>query len=114
LLSVTEESIVSIKNEIYHLIGSINFETVAVPIDCHFCGTHSVKHEILEVLECFSHLCFCHVYTIHDFDPCAYFVCRLCDRPPAAAVLNKKCILRTGTVSVINPLKVRGNSLQPQ
>ena len=81
---VTEECIVSIKNEIYHLIGSTNFETITVPINCHFFGCHSVKHEILEVLECVSHLCFCHVYTIHDFDPCAYFVCRLCNRPPAA------------------------------
>ena len=92
----------SIKNEIYHLIGSTNFETIAVPINCHFFGCHSVKHEILEVLECVSHLCFFHVYTIHDFGLRAHFVCRLSDRPPAAAVLNKKCILRTGTVCISN------------
>ena len=59
-MSVTEESIVSIKNEIYDLIGSTNFETVTVPINCHFCGTHSVKHERLEIGKCVSHLCFVH------------------------------------------------------
>ena len=81
---VTDESIMSIKNEIYHLIGSTNVETFAIPIDAHFCREHSVEHEFLKFLKCFGHLCFDHVYTIHDFDPCAYFVCRLCDRPPAA------------------------------
>ena len=60
MLSVTEESIVSIKNEIYHLIGCINFETVTVPINCHFLRCHSIEHEILEFLECVSHLCFVH------------------------------------------------------
>ena len=60
MLSVTEESIVSIKNEIYHLISCINFETVTVPINCHFCGTHSVKHERLKIGKCVSHLCFVH------------------------------------------------------
>ena len=41
-----------------------------------------------------------HETTIHDFDPCAYFVCRLCDRPPAAAILNNKCILRMTNLRV--------------
>ena len=50
----------SIKNEIYYLISCINFETVTVPINCHFCGTHSVKHEGLEIGKCVSHLCFVH------------------------------------------------------
>ena len=78
--------------EIYHLIGSTNFETFTVPINCHFCGTHSVKHEILKFSESIGFDCHCagifecdffHVSTIHDFDPCAYFVCRLSDCPPA-------------------------------
>ena len=120
---VTEECIVSIKNEIYHLIGSINFETVAVPINCHFFRCHSVKHEILKFSESIGFDCHCagifecdffHVSTIHDFDPCAYFVCRLCDRPPAAAVLNKKCILRTGTVYINLLANVGSILLLPQ
>jgi hypothetical protein len=35
---------------------------------------HSIEHEILEFLECVSHLCFIHVYTLHDLGCRAYFV----------------------------------------
>ena len=51
MLSVTEESKVCIKDEIYDFISCTNVETVAVPINCRFCGTHSVKHKILKFSE---------------------------------------------------------------
>ena len=35
MLSVTEERIVSIKNEIDDIIIGVNIETIAEPIDCH-------------------------------------------------------------------------------
>ena len=44
--SVTEESIVSIKDEIDHFVSCINSETIAEPIDCHIVGAHSVEHEV--------------------------------------------------------------------
>ena len=59
--SVTEESIMSIKDKIYDLISCINIEAVTVPIDCHVIRTHSVKHVVLEFLKRVGHLCFCHV-----------------------------------------------------
>ena len=46
--SVTEESIMCIKDEIYDLISSTNIETIAEPIDCHIIGAHGIKHEILK------------------------------------------------------------------
>jgi hypothetical protein len=45
-------------------------------------------------------------YKIVDFGCRAKNVCHLVDRTPAAAILNKKCLLRTGTVSVRNSLTV--------
>ena len=50
-MSLTEESKVCINDEIYHVIGCINVETIAEPINCHFRRCHSVKHEILQVLQ---------------------------------------------------------------
>ena len=49
--SVTEESIVSVKNEVDYFICSRNIEAVTEPIDCHVIRTHSVKHEILKISE---------------------------------------------------------------
>ncbi|BCU99256.1 MAG: hypothetical protein CM15mV26_0980 [uncultured marine virus] len=53
--------LVSIKNEIYHLpsvaLTSKRSQYQSTAISC---GSHSVEHEILEVLECVSHLCFVH------------------------------------------------------
>ena len=61
-VSLTEEGKVCINHEIYHLIGCTNVETIAEPIKCHLCGCHSVKHEVLQVLQglrrgekCFVH-----------------------------------------------------------
>ena len=61
-ISVTEESIVSIKNEVDDLIRCANIEPIAEPIDAHFSGHHGIEHEILQVLqglrvgeECFVH-----------------------------------------------------------
>jgi hypothetical protein len=45
-------------------------------------------------------------YKIHGIGaPCRFSV-HSADRTPAAAILNKKCLLRTGTVSVRNSLTV--------
>ena len=59
--SVTEESIVSVKNEVDYIICSRNIEAVTVPIDCHVIRTHSVKHVVLKFLKRVGHLCVCHV-----------------------------------------------------
>ena len=59
--SVTEESIVGIKNEVDYIICSRNIEAVTIPIDCHVIRTHSVKHVVLEFLKRVGHLCVCHV-----------------------------------------------------
>ena len=71
---VSEHALMGIQNEVDHLISGRHVETVAVPIDCHLSGCHGVKHEVLEVLKGLSHLCFVHVYTIHDLGCCAYIV----------------------------------------
>ena len=39
-------------------------------------------------------------YKIHGIGALCRFSVHSADRTPAAAVLNKKCLLRTGTVSV--------------
>ena len=49
--SVTEESIVGIKNEVDYFICSRNIEAITEPVNCHVIRTHSVKHEILKVSE---------------------------------------------------------------
>ena len=84
--SVTEESIVSVKNEVDYIICSRDIEAITEPIDCHLSRCHGVKHEVLQVLQGLGigKECFVHVYTIHDLGCCAYFVCHLSDRPPAA------------------------------
>ena len=66
----------SIKNEVDDIIIGVDIETIAEPIDCHLRRCHSVKHEPLKFGEVRvrKELCFVHVSTIHDFDPCAYFV----------------------------------------
>ena len=74
---VSEHALMGIQNEVDHLISGRHVETVAVPVHRHLSGCHGVKHEVLEVLEGLSHLCFVHVYTIHDLGCCAYFVCHL-------------------------------------
>ena len=74
---VSEHAEMGIHHEVDDLISGRHVETVAVPIDCHLSGCHGVKHEVLEVLEGLSHLCFVHLYTIHDLGCCAYFVCHL-------------------------------------
>ena len=51
LLLVCEHAEVSIKNEVHHLISSGHAEAVTEPIKCHVCRAHSVKHEILQVLQ---------------------------------------------------------------
>ena len=90
MLSVTEESIVSIKNEVDDIIIGVNIETVAEPIDCHLTGCHGVKHEPLKFREVGvgEESSFVHVSTIHGFGPCAHFVCHLSDCPRAAALSN--------------------------
>ena len=47
-MSVTVESVMCIKDEINDLISCINLETIAEPINTHFCREHCVKHEILQ------------------------------------------------------------------
>ena len=61
--SVTEESIVSVKNEVDYIICSRNIEAVTEPIDTHISRKHGVKHEILKVSECLrrSEKFVCHV-----------------------------------------------------
>ena len=49
--SVTEESIVSVKNEIDYIICSRNIEAVTEPIDTHISREHGIKHEILKISE---------------------------------------------------------------
>ena len=76
--SVTEESIVSVKNEIDYIICSRNIEAITVPIDCHVIRTHSVKHVVLEFLESVGHLCVCHVDIIGTgSDASGVLVCHL-------------------------------------
>ena len=60
--SVTEESIVGIKNEVDHFICSRNIEAVTEPIDTHISRKHGVKHEILKVGQVLSgeEVCFVH------------------------------------------------------
>ena len=60
MLSVTVKGKVCINDEINDLIGCINIEPIAIPIDTHFGRKHSIEHEILKFLECLSHLCFVH------------------------------------------------------
>ena len=50
--SVTEESIVGIKNEVDYIICSRNIEAVTEPINTHISREHGIKHEILKVSEC--------------------------------------------------------------
>ena len=50
--SVTEESIVSVKNEVDYIICSRNIEAVTEPINTHISREHGIKHEILKVSEC--------------------------------------------------------------
>ena len=50
-MSLTEESKVCIKDEIDDLIGCINVETIAEPINCHLRRCHGIEHEILQVLQ---------------------------------------------------------------
>ena len=49
--SVTEESIVGIKNEIDHIISGRTIETITEPINTHISREHGIKHEILKVLK---------------------------------------------------------------
>ena len=60
MLSVTVKGKVCINDEIYDLIGCINIEPIAIPIDTIISGKHCIEHEILKFLECLSHLCFVH------------------------------------------------------
>ena len=59
--SVTEESIVGVKNEVDYFICSRNIEAVTIPIDCHISRAHSVEHVVLKVLKRVGHLFVCHV-----------------------------------------------------
>ena len=61
--SVTEESIVGVKNEIDYIISGRNIEAITEPIDTHISREHGVKHEILKVSECLrrSEKFVCHV-----------------------------------------------------
>ena len=45
-------------------------------------------------------------YKIHGIGALCRFSVHSADRTPAAAILNKKCLLRIGTVSVRNSLTV--------
>ena len=45
-------------------------------------------------------------YKIHGIGAPCHFSVHSADRTPAAAILNKKCLLRIGTVSVRNSLTV--------
>jgi len=49
--SVTEESIVSVKNEVDYIICSRDIEAITEPIDTHISREHGIKHEILKVSE---------------------------------------------------------------
>ena len=49
--SVTQESIVGIKNEVDHIISGRHIEAITEPIDCHVIRTHSVKHVVLKISE---------------------------------------------------------------
>ena len=88
--SVTEESIVGVKNEVDYIICSREIEAVTIPIDCHISRAHGIKHVVLEFLESVGLDCHLagvfdfHALTIHGLGCCAYFVCHLSHRPPAA------------------------------
>ena len=49
--SVTEESIVGIKNEVDHIISGRHIEAITKPIDTHISREHGIKHEILKISE---------------------------------------------------------------
>ena len=50
-----------INHEIYHVVSCTNIVTIAEPINCHLCGCHGVKHEILQILQGLGRgeKCFC-------------------------------------------------------
>ena len=50
-MSLTEESKVCIKDEIDDLIGCVNVELFAEPINCHLRRCHGIEHEILQILQ---------------------------------------------------------------
>ena len=103
-MSLTEESKVCINDEIDDLIGCTNVETFAEPINTHFSREHSVEHVVLQVLQGLGRgkeSCFVHAPIISTgSDGSRPLVCHLGNWSEAAAILNKKCILRIGTVSV--------------
>ena len=49
--SVTEESIVGVKNEVDYIICSRNIEAVTEPVNTHISREHGIKHEILKISE---------------------------------------------------------------
>ena len=50
--SVTEESIVSVKNEVDYIISGRNIEAITEPINTHISREHGIEHVILKVLKC--------------------------------------------------------------
>ena len=84
----------SITNEVDNFISGTNIEAVTIPIDCHISRAHCVKHVVLKILESFSHLCFVHVYTIHDFGGISTDSvppCQLVGQPTSLYHLAGKC-----------------------
>ena len=90
MLSVTVKGKVCINDEINDLISCINIEPIAIPIDTIISGEHCIEHEILEFLECLSHLCF-----VHDgiFAQIREDYKRLCDTLPTGSAADQFVLL---------------------
>ena len=90
MLSVTVKGKVCINDEINDLISCINIEPIAIPIDTIISGEHCIEHEILEFLECLSHLCF-----VHDgiFAQIREHYKRLCDTLPTGSAADQFVLL---------------------
>ena len=76
--SVTEESIVSVKNEVDYIISGRTIETITEPVNTHISRAHGIEHVVLKVLKRVSHLCVCHVDIIGTgSDASGVLVCHL-------------------------------------
>ena len=85
--SVTEESIVSVKNEVDHIISGRTIETITEPVNTHISREHGIKHEILKISEGLrrGEKFVCHVPIISiGSDGSLGLLCHLSHRPPAA------------------------------
>ena len=85
---VGKHALMGIQHEIDDIIGGRHVETIAEPVHAHLGGCHSVKHEILQVLQGLrrGEKCVSHVPIISTgSDRSRPLVCHLSDRTLAAA-----------------------------